>query len=372
MDDSLHPTDGMKTTTRVTLLLTLAVGGVTSGSAISAAQATDVPAAADRASIVARARVWSPTKVGAKNIKQGPSGPGAFPVGATVSCRYLDKKLGGASPKFACLVGKDDEVRVKFGGGNGEVFGEVLATRLLWALGFGADRMYPVTVICRGCPKELVSVPQPGETVRFDLAVIERRMPGREWPTSGSQGWSWNELTEVDPESGGAPRAHRDALKLLAVFIQHTDSKPEQQRILCVGSRPGRSPASCRPFLMISDVGLTFGRANRANDSHTGSVNLQAWRQTPVWKDRTGCTGNLSKSLTGTLDDPVISESGRRFLANLLGELTDRQIRELFEVARVRLRMRVPDDAASGPATVDEWMEAFKEKRAQIVERRCA
>jgi hypothetical protein len=32
----------------------------------------------------------------------------------------------------------------------------------------------------------------------------------------------------------------------------------------------------------------------------------------------------------------------------------------------------VPDDAASGAATVDEWVSAFKDKRAQIVERRCS
>jgi hypothetical protein len=33
--------------------------------------------------------------------------------------------------------------------------------------------------------------------------------------------------------------------------------------------------------------------------------------------------------------------------------------------------MRVPNDAASGASTVDEWIDAFKEKRSQIVERRC-
>jgi hypothetical protein len=306
------------------------------------------------------------------NLKQGPPGSGAFPVGATVSCRYLDKKLGGASPKFACLVDDNDEVRVKFGGGNGEVFGEVLATRLLWALGFGADRMYPVTVLCQGCPKELASAEQPGETLRFDPAVIERRMPGKDWPTEGPHGWSWAELTAVAPKSGSASQAHRDALKLLAVFIQHSDSKPEQQRILCVASQRERSPATCRPFLMISDLGLTFGRASRANDNATSSVNLHAWQQAPVWQGETGCVGNLPKSLTGTLDNPVITESGRRFLANLLIQLTDRQIRDLFDVARVSRRMRVPDDAASGAATVDEWIAAFKDKRTQIVERRCS
>ena len=42
----------------------------------------------------------------------------------------------------------------------------------------------------------------------------------------------------------------------------------------------------------------------------------------------------MPKSLTGTLENPVISEPGRRFLAGLLTRLTDRQMRDLFQTAR--------------------------------------
>jgi hypothetical protein len=92
----------------------------------------------------------------------------------------------------------------------------------------------------------------------------------------------------------------------------------------------------------------------------------------PVWKGPTGCVGNLPKSFTGTLENPVISEEGREFLSRLLGALTDAQLRDLFEVARVTLRTRDPIKARSGFATVDEWVAAFKAKRSQIAERRCA
>src|SRR4029434_5045166 len=73
-----------------------------------------------------------------------------------------------------------------------------------------------------------------------------------------------------------------------------------------------------------------------------------------------------------TLNNPVIGEDGRRFLADLLVQLSDHQIRDLFEVARVQLRLQSPGDVSSGFATVDEWIDAFKEKRTQIVDRRCA
>jgi hypothetical protein len=101
-------------------------------------------------------------------------------------------------------------------------------------------------------------------------------------------------------------------------------------------------------------------------------MHLVEWAATPVWKDAPGCVGNLPKSLTGTLNDPVISEEGRAFLAGLLTQLTDPQIHDLFAVARVTLRTRDPGRARSGLATLEEWVTAFKQKRAQIVDRRCA
>jgi hypothetical protein len=305
------------------------------------------------------------------DIRTGPRDKGAFPFLASVTCDYSPKELGGASPKFECLAG-DDELKVKYGGTNAEVYGEVAATRLMWALGFGADRMYPVRVICRGCPSSLAGTARENKEFFFDPATIERKMPGREFEPDSS--WSWTELDQVDERQGGAPRAHRDALKLLAVFMQHTDTKPQQQRLVCLDPAPkveGPTAVCRRPFMMVSDVGLTFGKANFLNTNGQG-MNYTAWAATPVWKPGTAeCVGNLPKSFTGTLKDPLISEQGRAFLANLLMQLSDAQIRALFEVSRATLRLRDPAKARSGFATVHEWTELFKTKRAQIVERRC-
>jgi hypothetical protein len=252
----------------------------------------------------------------------------------------------------------------------------VAASRLLWALGFGADRMYPVRVICRGCPREFNGTERENGDYIFDPATIERKMPGLEI----SDAWSWKELDTVDEAAGGASRAHRDALKLMAVFLQHTDTKPQQQRLVCLdpstalrASTGAKKDAPCRqPFMMVNDIGLTFGRANTFNTNDASGMNLVAWSKTPVWKDAASCTGNLPKSFTGTLDDPVISEAGRRFLAGLLTQLTDQQIRDVFTVARVDLRGRTPGDGRDGFATVDEWVAAFKAKRAEIVNKRCS
>jgi hypothetical protein len=230
--------------------------------------------------------------------------------------------------------------------------------------------MYPVKVVCRGCPEEFGGIARGNDERVFDPAVIERKMPGAEV----SAKWSWKEIDLIDEQAGGAPLAHRDALKLMAVFLQHTDSKPEQQRLICLGVdelKPGE--ACARPFMLMQDVGVTFGRPTRFNENAPSSMNLVGWTSRSLWKTADGpCVGNLPKSFTGTLGEPVISEAGRAFLAGLLQQLTDAQIRDLFEVSRATLRVRDPERARSGFPTVDEWVAAFTQKRAEIVNRRCA
>jgi hypothetical protein len=126
----------------------------------------------------------------------------------------------------------------------------------------------------------------------------------------------------------------------------------------------------CRePFLMIHDVGMTFGHANTWNKGSSGSVNFDNWSTTPIWRDPAACVGHLSQSHTGTLGDPRISEAGRKFLADLLVQLSDQQLRDLFEVAGVTRRFD-PSGKAS-PVPVENWIQAFNQKRNEIVTNRC-
>jgi hypothetical protein len=252
----------------------------------------------------------------------------------------------------------------------------VLSTRLLWALGFGADWMYPAVVTCRGCAADpWTNRRSVEETHVFDPAVIERKAPGHPVETKKLKGWAWPELKMIDRTQGGAPIEQRDALALLAVFIQHSDSKPEQQRLAClshdyIDDEGNRSGECAKPFMLLNDVGQTFGKANYLNRDNVSSVNFDGWSKTRVWDDGKSCVGRISLSRTGTLEHPRITEAGRAFLAGLLTQLTDRQLHDLFDVARVELRSRKPG-SSEPPATVDEWVTAFKMKRDEIASRRC-
>jgi hypothetical protein len=203
----------------------------------------------------------------------------------------------------------------------------------------------------------------------YNPATIERQFEGDEIEVRGYSGWSWRELERIADNRLGAARAHVDALKLLAVFVQHVDSKPGQQAIICPPGamvRDRQGDASCRqPLLQVKDLGSTFGAAKKINYD---KMKLQSWRSTPIWKDPARCQGDLTKSLIGTLEHPVISEEGRRFLAGRLSLLTDAQLRDLFTAARVERR----GETINGrPVTVDDWVSAFKEKRQQVVTHLC-
>jgi hypothetical protein len=351
--------------------LTAAVLAATcAGCAARSARPAKLDLDAARLDAIARAKVWAPTPIAAMDIRRGPTGKGALPRDANVACTYSNRASAGNTPKFYCRLADGREVKVKYGRLNGEVYAEVAATRLLWALGFGADAMYPARVRCTGCPQEPGGPPMRGVVTTFEAAAIERKAPGRPLKGRHGDGWSWRELDAVDPARGGASIAERDALKLLAAMIQHTDSKEDQQSLICLDDTA--SARACRrPWMLISDLGKTFGHANAFNRDAPGSVNLDAWSGTSIWADDAGCRANLARSVTGTLDNPVITDEGRRFLVTLLRRLTDAQLHDLFTVARFPLRAEARAGDADG-RDVDAWVAAFKDKVAQIADRSCA
>jgi hypothetical protein len=334
----------------------------------------------ERRAMLDRAEVWRPVDTAQLNLLVGPRADDGFAFDQTVTCAfaYPDEPLSGATPKFECELAPKDVVKVKFGQDNGEVFAEVAASRLFWALGFLADRMYPVTVTCLNCPADPYrastvnwSLGRPGHVATrvFTPAAIERPFEGEEIEVPKFKGWSWRELDEVADNETGASRAHVDALKLLAAFIQHVDSKPENQAIVCADddlSRDRQGNETCaRPQLMVKDLGSSFAAASKIRFV---KMKLGSWRSAEVWRDKRRCRAQLTSSIVGTLAHPQISELGRRFLAERLSLLSDKQIRDLFTAARVERRQEEMDGHA---VTVDDWVEVFRAKRDQIVNHRC-
>lgn len=347
-----------------------------------------------RKKLLRRAHVWKPTEVARMNILQGAENEVSVPFDATIECEYVQPKseLKGVIPKFLCKTASGHTLRVKYGSENKEIYSEVAATRLFWALGFYADDVYPVQVKCLNCPeKPFQAEPDaPRGTYIYKDAIIEREFPGTVIEEKEDQGWTWKELETISSEDRGAPKAHVDALKLLAVFVQDADTKPDNQRLACFQDQyidpDGDGKGSCKqPVAMIQDLGATFGSGFAA--LHISKMDLAAWKKKKVWntvlearnRTKTGigfCIGNLTSSnLAGEegLNDPPITESGRQFLAGLLNQLTDQQIQDLFHVARVeQLQETIEESGITRKVTVADWVAAFKQKRAEVQDRTCS
>src|SRR5262245_39153915 len=126
--------DSLRLGRRFVVILALAGGVITANACGLNSSAPLSPADVSKArlQVIRRAEVWQRTPVATMDLKAGPAG--GFAPGQTVTCDYVNEKPGGATPKFLCKLPAGDVVKVKYGQENGEVFAEVAATRLFWAL----------------------------------------------------------------------------------------------------------------------------------------------------------------------------------------------------------------------------------------------
>lgn len=345
-----------------------------------------------RREALARASVWRdpPTPIETADLREGRQ-----VLGDEVVCKFQPEKTSGATPKFDCIFEGGEVLKVKYGK-NPEVHTEVAAARLLQALGAGADHMDLVRKVrCFGCPEDpyamlsCLSSPleglreqcqprygevQPngafavkvdyGKYVDFETVAVERKLEGEAIEADDAKGWGWDEL---DPKSGpaGPRQAQLDALRLLAVFLNNWDNRADNQRLICPPGAEAAGGACTQPFAFMHDLGGTFGRVG--GEKAERKLDVEGWKSVPVWKDAAACRVTIdSPPLHGaTFGEAVITEGGRRFLAERLGRLTRSQIRDLIEGARFA------EYEAARPAGqyVDQWVSAFEGKVRQITER---
>jgi hypothetical protein len=266
-----------------------------------------------------------------------------------------------------------EQIRVKYGH-TAEIHSEVAAARLLAALGFGADHVILVERLrCHGCPAipfmtmKAVDLTQTAATYEklvdysehkeFEWVAVERKHPAFAITTEETKGWAFFELNAVDARKGGAPREHLDALRLMAVFLAHWDNKSENQRLVCLSGNHSAKAGACRkPFAMLQDVGSVFGPKK---------VDLDGWQRAPIWSDRRACVVSMEAlpSAGATFAPVAITDGGRRLLASLLGQLSDRQLTDLFTAARFdKLKTFLPSRAD----TIADWVRVFKLRVKEI------
>jgi hypothetical protein len=316
----------------------------------------------ERTDALKRARIFREVRFDASQVDFTVD-PNSDVIDRTLTtCRYKPEEITGTTPKFDCELPNGDKIKVKYGWTR-EIPSEIITTRLLHGLGFGADRVSRVaTLRCFGCPMQPFHTRSLAEMLGltgyldrrinydsyrdFRNVSAERNLEGEPIEIGKARGWAFFELQHIDPSLGGSTREEVDALRLMAMFIHHWDNKTANQRLICADAET----ASCRhPLAMIQDTGSEFGPKK---------VDLDNWKAQPVWSgERTQCVLSMKQMPYngGTFDDVTISEGGRRLLGERLRQLTAKQITELF--------------TAAGVENVPEWVSVFQDKVRQIVER---
>jgi hypothetical protein len=393
----------------------------TQDDSLEAASMPDKLTKRDRIFAMRKASVWtegSLEKIKDKNLYEGPEHDLFNKHDQDLACTFVEPKSsesppGGRTPKFGCnfdYKGETKKFKVKYdpyyndinetkGKRNYEVYGEVLSTRLMWALGFPADSIYTAKVTCLGCPLDpwlymrkkagvLDSKDEVIGFVRMDLekngkwekkeskrvfnpAVIEVKYSGDDIAYEGVEGWDWAELFEHmdNPE---VQKPQREALTILMAFMNHMDNKAEQQRLSCLkGTWQGYD--CTQPVMLVQDAGSNFGNgwAPLQGDVRLNKLDLNKWSKLSVWKDMRKCIVKVQGAPNASFKDSwQVSESGRQFLAKLMAELSREQITQLFSAARIG--MTVSPDSSGNGLSVKDWVDAFIEKmRLEIIEAKC-
>jgi hypothetical protein len=301
-------------------------------------------------------------------------------LAAPINCvANKDQSQGaGTTPKFYCSVtgvvdDKGDLIRYKvkphFKGQsrdkrNGEVYGEFLSSRFSKALGFFADDEWVADVTCPDCEK---SLNKPFQGVKFTpfqpAAGIELPL-GKgidvkcNHKDSGDIAGSLQKLLQ-----SGAPRAEIDAFKLWLAFIDHGDTKADNQKFACLDSKKNPDGTrTCKPgqaVYYVSDMGSTWGYSAASEKK----ARLEVWKG----KDPIKVSGGRCTTTAKSVGDTSISEAGRQLLANGLQRLLDAEksnglITRVFAASRNQERDQAPE----------AWTAEFQRKARTIIDAHCS
>ncbi len=200
---------------------------------------------------------------------------------------------------------------------------------------------------------DLVYRPDYSVVTEFPMTAIETRMPMHGLQQGDKSGWVWKELDEIDTNRG-ATKAEIDAFRLLAIFVAHSDNKRENQRLVC---RTEVVNGKCaEPFMIIQDMGANFGKSVKVGDFEKFDIKL--WDQNPIWSDANICELKIKGAPNASFGTPRVSEAGRKLLAELLGQLNQKQIEDLFIGAYTR--------EFAGETAVAQFVQTFLKRRSII------
>jgi hypothetical protein len=268
--------------------------------------------------------LWEAVDVSSRDLYVGPAGT-LQPKFENV--KFLGRQAGGNNLKYRIKDGNGVEWVVK---AADESQAEVAATRLLWALGYRTE----IDV--------LVS--------RFNVEKIGSyknvRLEARPEQVKRLDRWSWNSNPFLKTRE-------LDGLKIMMALINNWDLKDENTVIIKEGDKQ---------YYMVSDLGSSFGKLADKDFSRTGrSVNKpEDYAKAEFIKGVNGGVIEFHyRGMAQNLMDGITVENAR-WLADLLLQLSDKQIEDAFRAANYK-----PEDVQTYAAAVKARIRALDEATKQ-------
>jgi hypothetical protein len=249
--------------------------------------------------------LWEESDIGKKDLYYGPGGKEMLPDLNRVT--FIKEEKQGFNKKYRI---KDGAGRVWIAKITREPQAEAAAVRLLWGIGYKTEINYLVPEI---------TIPGKG-TFR------NVRLKARPEPIQRLYEWKWKE----NPFLG---RREFQGLKIMMVFLANWDIADRQNKILQVNGQRGNEL-----HYVISDLGATFGRLGNNNLPLIYRLGRQIGRPDTYLKAKLvdEVEGNhvrmAYKGNMGWLFQDITVEDVK-WVAGLLNELSDDQIKDIFRAA---------------------------------------
>lgn len=245
--------------------------------------------------------LWEQVDVGQQDLFNGPGGQASQPDLSSIT--FVSEEKGGYSTKYRI---KDAAGKVWVAKVGAEAQSETASVRLLWALGYKTEINYLL-------PK--LTIPGKGD-------FTDVRVEARPEDVKRGETWSWRD----NPFKG---TREFQALKIMMSFLNNWDMKEANNVIFERGDRLE---------YVISDLGVSFGKTG--NNGLPLFWRIGRSRNQPehyseaefIKKVKDGkITFNFNGKNDGSLGN-ITREDGR-WLADLLLQLTDKQIEDAFRAA---------------------------------------
>jgi hypothetical protein len=217
--------------------------------------------------------------------------------------RYIGRQPGGNNVKYRLKDGNGVEWIAK---AADESQPEIAATRLLWAIGYRTEIDYLA-------PKFAIDKVGSHKNVRFEARPANIKRGER---------WSWTDNPFLK-------KKEFDGLKILMALVNNWDLKDENTVILKEGDRS---------YYVVSDLGASFGKLADKSMSRAGrSVNdADDYAKSQFIKGVD--SGFILFHYNGMNEDLLrgITVENARWMADLLLQLSDKQIDDAFRAANYK------------------------------------